>query len=153
MGTWFKSRENNGSFIIRYRLYETCSNLQIIVKLKDTNVKPVSISTKGLVYEEECYCPNPSVDVWLDDYTCAQNYSQILEDLKYFPKINFDEIRNEIIKEYNKPHSFSICHYVIKNNREMLWSTCWLQNLLRFNSIIANKKSCSAGFGIFYEFG
>ncbi|KAK0076614.1 hypothetical protein PV325_005093, partial [Microctonus aethiopoides] len=97
----------DGSFIIRYRLYETCSNLQIIVKLKDTNVKPVSISTKGPVYEEECYCPNPSVDVWLDDYTCAQNYSQILEDLKYFPKINFDEIRNEIIKEYNKPHSFN----------------------------------------------
>ncbi|KAK0179328.1 hypothetical protein PV327_005091 [Microctonus hyperodae] len=117
----------DGSFIIRYRLYETCSNFHIIVKFKHSDVKPVSISAKGPVHEEECYCPNPSVDVWLDDYTCAPNYSQILEDLKYFPKINFDEIRNEIIKEYDKPHSFSICHYVVKNNR--IYRKCYGQHV------------------------
>ena len=71
----------------------------------------------GPIYEEECYCPSSSIELWLHNNECQQNYSQILRDLELFPNVNFDEIRNKIIKKYDKPNSVSICHYVIKSNK------------------------------------
>lgn len=69
------------------------------------------------VYEEECYCPNPSIINWLDHYQCQQNYTQIHNDLSPFSNIDFDEIRQRIIKKYDRPTSVSICHYILKSNR------------------------------------
>lgn len=72
------------------------------------------------MYEEECYCPNKSVESWLKNYECSEEYHQITEDLKIFPSINFDELRDDLIKEYHKPHAHSFCHYVVKDNRVRL---------------------------------
>ncbi|CAD6216317.1 GSCOCG00004470001-RA-CDS [Cotesia congregata] len=118
---------NDGSFIIRYKLFETCYNLNIKVVINNEILPAGSIHEKGPVYEEECYCPNQSVESWLKNYECSEEYHQITEDLKIFPSINFDELRDDLIKEYHKPHAHSFCHYVVKDNR--IYRNCYGQHV------------------------
>lgn len=77
----------------------------------------------GPVYEEECYCPNPSIANWLDNYQCQRNYTQMHHDLAPFPSVDFDKIRQSIIKKYDQPTSISICHYILKSNRVIILYT------------------------------
>ncbi|KYN02185.1 PREDICTED: KDEL motif-containing protein 1-like [Cyphomyrmex costatus] len=115
----------DGSFIMRYKVFNTCFNVKIKVKIKETEL-PVSHSEiKGPVYEEECYCPNPSITNWLDHCQCQQNYTQIHHDLSPFSNIDFDKVRQSIIKRYDRPTSVSICHYILKSNR--IYRQCYGQ--------------------------
>ncbi|XP_029663410.1 protein O-glucosyltransferase 2-like isoform X1 [Formica exsecta] len=107
----------DGSFIVRYKVFNTCSNINIKVKIKGKELSLPHSEIKGPVYEEECYCPNPSIINWLYHYQCRQNYTQIHDDLSPFLNIDFDQIRQSIIKRYDQPTSVSICHYVLKSNR------------------------------------
>ena len=77
----------------------------------------------GPILEDECDCPQPSAIVWLKSNECPENYTQILQDLNLFPTVDFDKIRNDIIKKYNKPNSVSICHYVVKSNNVSIFLT------------------------------
>ncbi|KAL7287094.1 hypothetical protein TKK_0018714 [Trichogramma kaykai] len=107
----------DGSFIIRYRLHETCNDLQIKVLVKNHTLPLIRPLIKGPIYEEECYCPQKSIKKWLEDNHCNSNHSQILRDLKLFPSVDFEIYRSKIISRFNQPHGVSLCHYVIKNNK------------------------------------
>lgn len=69
------------------------------------------------MYEEECYCPHINFNDWLNNYECPSNYAQITSDLTPFASVDFNKIRDLLIKKYDKPNSVSLCHYVIKNNK------------------------------------
>ncbi|XP_043275390.1 protein O-glucosyltransferase 2-like [Venturia canescens] len=118
---------NDGSFIIRYKIHNTCYDLRINVKVKNQDINLPKPVFRGPVFEEDCYCPSPVLETWLKDYECSQNYQQIDNDLKLFPKVDFGKIRNELIEEYNKPNSVSICHYVVKNNK--IYRKCYGQHV------------------------
>ncbi|XP_034949394.1 protein O-glucosyltransferase 2-like [Chelonus insularis] len=118
---------DDGSFIVRYRVYETCYNFEMSVRVKDLVLTSASKSEKGPIYEEECNCPHPSLESWMTNYECPESYSQIEEDLKIFPEVDFDKIRADLIKTYHKPHSYSFCHYVIKNNK--IYRKCYGQHV------------------------
>lgn len=45
------------------------------------------------------------------------------QDLTQFPDVDFDKIRQTIIKKYDQPTSVSICHYVLKTNRVIILSS------------------------------
>ncbi|XP_015113633.1 protein O-glucosyltransferase 2 [Diachasma alloeum] len=115
---WIQTLDcKDGSYIVRYRLYETCYDFHIDVRVNNSTIPSGSIYKKGPVYEEECVCPGLSLQDWLQKYQCPASYTQILSDLKDFPQINFDDIRTQLIKDYAKPNSVSLCHYVIQNNQ------------------------------------
>ncbi|XP_031848296.1 protein O-glucosyltransferase 2 [Nomia melanderi] len=105
----------DGSYIIRYKLHNTCFNLKLKVKVK--HVPVLSLEFKGPIHEEECYCPQLSINRWMKDMECSKNYTQIHNDLIPFNNVDFDEIRQDIIKAYDRPGSYSLCHYVIKSNK------------------------------------
>ncbi|KOC67192.1 KDEL motif-containing protein 1 [Habropoda laboriosa] len=107
----------DGSFIVRYKLHNTCFNIKLKIKMKHHNLPILSIESKGPVYEEECYCPNPSINKWLEDLECSKNYIQIHKDLAIFASVDFNKIRQSIIKAYDRPGSVSLCHYVVKSNK------------------------------------
>lgn len=107
----------DGSFIVRYKLHNTCFNLKLKIKMKHNNLPILSMEFKGPIYEEECYCPNPSINNWLSDLECLKNYKQIHNDLISFTNVNFDKIRKSIIKAYDRPGSVSLCHYVVQSNK------------------------------------
>ncbi|KZC09703.1 KDEL motif-containing protein 1 [Dufourea novaeangliae] len=98
-----------------FRLHSTCFNLKLKVNVKHVSV--LSMEFKGPVYEEECYCPNTLINSWLEDLQCSKNYTQIYHDLIPFNNVDFNEIREDIIKAYNRPGSVSLCHYVVKSNK------------------------------------
>lgn len=104
--------------------------------MKHNNLPILSMEFKGPIYEEECYCPNPSINNWLSDLECLKNYKQIHNDLISFTNVNFDKIRKSIIKAYDRPGSVSLCHYVVQSNKGMLWTICRLQNIYGFYSFI-----------------
>ncbi|XP_012231666.1 protein O-glucosyltransferase 2-like isoform X2 [Linepithema humile] len=115
----------DGSFIMRYKIFSTCFNIKIKVKIKGKELPIPHSEIKGPIYEEECYCPNPSITNWLNHYQCQENYTQIHHDLTPFSNIDFDRIRESIIKKYDRPTSVSICHYVLKSNR--IYRRCYGQ--------------------------
>lgn len=106
----------DGSFIVRYKLYETCYNLKIEITHKHKHVGNSPFVISGDVYADECNCPQENISEWLDKYQCKTTYTQIDEDLKQFPVVNFTEIKPTILSLYNKPTSHSICNYVVLNN-------------------------------------
>ncbi|EZA48857.1 KDEL motif-containing protein [Ooceraea biroi] len=116
----------DGSFIIRYKVFNTCFKIMIKVKIKGKEL-PMPSEIKGPVYEEECYCPNPSVTTWLHHYQCQQNYTQMHHDLSSFLSVDFDRIRESIIKRYDQPSSVSICHYILKSNK--IYRRCYGQHV------------------------
>jgi len=106
---------NDGSYIVRYRFYQTYDAIKIEVKRQDTHVAKSPYILKGLVYHEQCYCPEYDTDKWIETMKCPTTYDQINNDLKPFPKINFDDIHEDIIKSFGKNHA--ICHYSVINNQ------------------------------------
>ncbi|KAF4519087.1 hypothetical protein B566_EDAN001679 [Ephemera danica] len=109
---------HDGSFIIRYKVYNTCFNLKIEINYKNKAVANSPYTITGSVHSETCYCPTPKFSKWLKEYECTDyEYPQILEDLEPFPTVNFTEFRTATIKRFDRPGSVSICNYVIKNNQ------------------------------------
>lgn len=107
----------DGTFIVRYKIHDTCFDLKLNIKTKHRGSSVLSTESEGPVYEEECYCPNPSIDDWLDDFKCPKNYAQIYKDLMPFTSVDFDKIRDDIVKAYDRPGSVSLCHYVVQSNK------------------------------------
>ncbi|CAL7946832.1 unnamed protein product [Xylocopa violacea] len=105
----------DGSFIVRYKLHITCFDLKLEIKTENSSI--LSVKSKGPIYEEECYCPNSSIDTWLENLECSKNYTQIHKDLLSFTNVDFNKLRESIVKAYDKPGSVSLCHYVIKSNK------------------------------------
>ncbi|CAK9809863.1 Protein O-glucosyltransferase 2 [Anthophora plagiata] len=117
----------DGSFIVRYKVLNTCFNVKLKIQVKNHNLPVLSVESKGPVYEEECYCPIPSINKWLENLECSKNYIQIQKDLAIFTNVNFDKIRQSIIKAYNRPGSVSLCHYVVKSNK--IFRKCYGQHV------------------------
>uniref|UniRef100_T1ILJ2 Glycosyl transferase CAP10 domain-containing protein n=1 Tax=Strigamia maritima TaxID=126957 RepID=T1ILJ2_STRMM len=108
---------HDGSFIVRYKLYEPCSNLKIQISY---NNKPVAnspyISENKQIYQEECFCPKNNIKEWLKDMDCPSTYKQIDLDLAIFKQINMSNILDEVKVRFNHPKSESVCHYAIFEN-------------------------------------
>ncbi|XP_043254089.1 protein O-glucosyltransferase 2-like [Colletes gigas] len=117
----------DGSFIVRYKLHTTCFNLKLEIKMKQHDSPILSMVSKGPVYEEECYCPNSSINDWLESLECSKNYSQIHQDLAPFVNVDFNKIRQSIVQTYDRPGSVSLCHYVIKSNK--IFRICYGQHV------------------------
>lgn len=108
--------EEDGLFIFRYLLHETCYNFQIHLKYNDHHIGKSPYHFKEPIHPEKCYCPRP-IQRTLKSYQCPHKIEQIEKDLKLFPTVDYRVIRKEILKKFNQPNSISICNYVIKDNQ------------------------------------
>ncbi|XP_039279066.1 protein O-glucosyltransferase 2 [Nilaparvata lugens] len=121
---------NDGLFVVRYKLYETCKNLQIVVKFNNKHINGSPFVFNETIQAEHCYCPERDFESWLTDYGCLNNetnYSQIEEDLKPFKDIDFNSFRPEFVKKFDRPASMSVCNYVVLNNQ--LYRKCYGQHV------------------------
>ncbi|KAG5883161.1 hypothetical protein JTB14_033411 [Gonioctena quinquepunctata] len=107
----------DGSYIIRYKVYETCSYLKISVSYKGQHIGESPYVINNAVYPDNCICPVENVDEIMTTWNCGKVPPLITEKLQQFAEINWDKKRKALIKTFNKPHSVSICHYIIKNNQ------------------------------------
>ncbi|XP_067001776.2 protein O-glucosyltransferase 2 [Anabrus simplex] len=116
--TWINILDRkDGSFIVRYKTYQTCFNVEIHVKYSGEHVASSPYKVAGDMYADTCYCPEKNFTKWLQKFNCRGSYSQIEDDLKPFNSVNFTAIRESVIKRFDNPGSMSICNYVIKDNQ------------------------------------
>ncbi|KAF5303059.1 hypothetical protein FQR65_LT08388 [Abscondita terminalis] len=128
-------RTSNCTFIIRYKLYETCDHLKISIKYDDRDIKMSPFKINNWIYPEECYCPIANMETFLDNWECGNIPDQVIKDLSIFESINFDVLRDKIISKYNSPGAISLCHYTITNNK--IYRTCYGKHV-GFNMFMDN---------------
>ncbi|GAB1609416.1 protein O-glucosyltransferase 2-like [Argonauta hians] len=108
----------DGSYIVRYRLYRSYNNIEIHIKYKGRHVSASPYLLQGISYQENCYCPLPDFDEWLQTMECPAIYRQIDDDLSIWQKsFNMEKMAPKIVKKFNKDQQHSICHYKIINNK------------------------------------
>lgn len=118
-----KLDRKDGTFIVRYKIYETCLDLSIHIYYGKKEVAKSPYKFKGFIYADLCNCPENEFQKWFKNYGCQNTYEQIKKDLKRFHSINMTEELPRIIKKYHQPESTSFCHYAIKQNE--LYRNCY----------------------------
>ncbi|CAB3230777.1 unnamed protein product [Arctia plantaginis] len=111
-----KLDRKDGTFIVRYKLYETCLELSIHIYYKRKDLKGSPFVFNGPIYPDQCNCPQKDLEQWLKNYECPTSYEQIDKDLKPFHNLDIRKDINTIIKKYHQPESTSFCHYAVKDN-------------------------------------
>ncbi|CAK1550088.1 unnamed protein product [Leptosia nina] len=113
----------DGTFIVRYKLYEECSSLSINIYYKNKHIQQSPITFEGPIKQDQCVCPEPDLNVWLQNNECPLSYDQINDDLRPFEQVKIKRQITKIIKKYHNPESTSFCHYVVKSNE--LYRKCY----------------------------
>lgn len=106
----------DGSFIVRYKLYNTCDDFKIDLRYDNMPINGFPKIFKNRVLHDECNCPQ-NVNVWLKNMGCKEEYDQITSDLNNFKSVKFSQVKGEILKRIDHPGSMSICHYVVRSNQ------------------------------------
>ncbi|CAF1291798.1 unnamed protein product [Adineta steineri] len=107
---------NDGTYLFRYRLYESVKDLRIFIRFgKQDKVHVVN----GYIYSDGCYCPESNLTQWLNSLQCSSSsLSQLHEDFKLFKQIDMIKVLNKAKEKYfQHPKTYALCHYVIKNNQ------------------------------------
>lgn len=86
--------KKNGLYIFRYKLYESCDNLQINIMYEDNHVAN-SPYRFGVVRFDDYNSPT-NMKLWLEDWQCNSIPKQITKDLSEFPNINWENLREEV---------------------------------------------------------
>lgn len=108
---------HDGSYIVRYKVYETYEDLIIQVLHNGQHVGSSPYLMSGMAYHEKCNCPNPSLEAWMHEMSCPNNYRQIKQDLSIFKEVDMKLVREEAVLRFNQRGSHALCHYVVKNNK------------------------------------
>ncbi|XP_041088964.1 protein O-glucosyltransferase 3-like isoform X4 [Polyodon spathula] len=114
---WAKPLDrNDGSFLMRYRLYEsTTEGLKIEVFHRNKHVAQSPYILKGPVYHEYCDCPESDPLLWQEIMSCPAEELQASRDFSAFPSINLQRMLVEVPKRFG-PRG-GIVHYTILNNK------------------------------------
>lgn len=100
-------RKDN-SYIVRYKLYDTCENLVINVKYKNEHVAESPYSIKESVYPEDCNCATKDLKNLLQTWECSEISEQLFSDLALFEKVDWNVMRNKVSKHICIRSYFSI---------------------------------------------
>ncbi|XP_029008283.1 protein O-glucosyltransferase 3 [Betta splendens] len=106
----------DGSFLVRYRLYNTApKGLEVEVLHQDSAVAESPYIIQGPVYHEYCDCPEPNASVWRNIMQCPAVEHQILADFKPFPTVDLKRLRQEVPQRFS--NRGGLIHYAIINNQ------------------------------------
>ncbi|XP_033619836.1 protein O-glucosyltransferase 3 [Fukomys damarensis] len=107
---------NDGTFLVRYRLYDTVhKGLKIEILYGDEHVAQSPYILTGPVYHEYCECPEEDPQAWQKTLSCPTNEPQIEEDFASFPSINLQQMLNEVPKRFGDERG-AVVHYTVLNN-------------------------------------
>ncbi|KAE8627552.1 hypothetical protein XENTR_v10007045 [Xenopus tropicalis] len=106
---------NDGSFLVRYRMYGTGNQgLMIEVLHGDKHVAQSPYTLKGPVYHEYCDCPEEDPQAWQETLSCPDTEAQISKDFDPFPSIDLTRMLDEVPKRF--ADRGAIVHYTVLNN-------------------------------------
>ncbi|KAK7044020.1 Protein O-glucosyltransferase 2 [Halocaridina rubra] len=125
----------DGSYIARYRTYQTCKGTSIHVLYNNQQVADSPYKIEGPIYAEDCYCPVGDIKTWQDMAGCPATYPQIHQDLLPFHDVELGEVLQHATKRFNQAGARSFCNYVIKENK--VYRKCYGQHV-GFNMFMDN---------------
>ncbi|XP_026888565.2 protein O-glucosyltransferase 2 isoform X2 [Electrophorus electricus] len=102
---------HDGSFLVRYRMYASYTDLNIHVLLRNKPVAKSPYILTGSVYHESCDCPESNGALWEKYMRCPSSFAQIQHDLSVFTRVDLDRNAEEIpvyIKTYGEHVGFRI---------------------------------------------
>ncbi|BFZ13095.1 hypothetical protein BsWGS_16134 [Bradybaena similaris] len=108
---------HDGSYVVRYRLYASTSDLQISVQMNGRHIASSPYKLKGDIYHDACNCPLQTADEWAASVGCPVGYAQIEHDLDPFKSINMVQVAREAVEKFHHKGRRSICHYKIVSNQ------------------------------------
>ncbi|MBN3304157.1 KDEL2 protein, partial [Amia calva] len=107
---------NDGSFLMRYRLYGSANQgLKIEVLHRDKPVAKSPYILEGPVYHEYCDCPEMDPQAWQTAMSCPDQEPQISMDFASFPQIDLQRLRQEVPKRFSQRGG--LIHYTVVNNQ------------------------------------
>ncbi|KYO44919.1 KDEL motif-containing protein 2 isoform A [Alligator mississippiensis] len=110
-----RSLKNDGSFLMRYRMYTSVNEgLKIEVLYGDKHVAQSPYILKGPVYHEYCDCPEDP-QTWQNILSCPSQEPQVTKDFTPFPTIDLQRMLEEVPIRFGKARG-AIVHYTILNN-------------------------------------
>lgn len=86
----------DGSLIVRYKVYETCTSITIDVKYDNHHAAESPYKISDFVQPETCYCPKDSATELLHNWHCDAIPPQIPKSLLNFKSINWDVLRSKV---------------------------------------------------------
>ncbi|XP_052062792.1 protein O-glucosyltransferase 2-like isoform X1 [Mytilus californianus] len=107
----------DGSYIVRYRLYESYPDIIINVKYNEHNVARSPYNLSGMVYHEKCNCPVNRIEKWFEVMGCPESYNQIDDDLSIFDNVDLEKVAEEAVSRFSNRGMHSLSHYRIINNQ------------------------------------
>ncbi|CAH2225322.1 KDEL motif-containing 2 [Pelobates cultripes] len=107
---------NDGSYVMRYRMYGSVTEGLIIEVLHgDKHVAQSPYILKGPVYHEYCDCPEEDSHIWQQTLSCPSKETQISKDFAPFPIIDLERMLEEVPRRFAEKRG-AIVHYTILNN-------------------------------------
>lgn len=86
----------DGSYIVRYKVYESCTYMKISIIYKDEHVAKSPYIINNIIYPDDCMCPVSNINELIESWECGLIPTEITERLKIFEKINWDEYRERV---------------------------------------------------------
>uniref|UniRef100_A0A1B6CVL0 Glycosyl transferase CAP10 domain-containing protein n=1 Tax=Clastoptera arizonana TaxID=38151 RepID=A0A1B6CVL0_9HEMI len=126
--TWVNILDrNDGSFIVRYKLFESCFNFIINVLYNKKHIAQSPYKIEEMIQTDDCDCPNYDFHKWFNNYGCKDTYFQINSDLNRFPTVDYNKLQIFTSQKFNNSSSMSVCNYVIYKNE--IFRKCYGQHV------------------------
>lgn len=107
---------NDGSFLMRYRMYGSVNKGMVIeVLYGDQHVAQSPYILEGAVYHEYCDCPEDNPQMWQTTLSCPTDEPQVTKDFVPFPSIDLLRMLTEVKKRFAEKRG-AIVHYTVLNN-------------------------------------
>ena len=112
-------------FLVRYKVYYSCHNVQITVKISGEHVSNSPVKMVHVTQPDTCHCP----ENWIEN-TCHgdDNLNQMEADLdKFRDGVNMRDVVQEARKVFSHGGSQCWCHYAVKDGE--IYRKCYGQHV------------------------
>ena len=112
-----KLDRQDGTFIIRYRLYRTYPLLHIdVTNIDGSHVGRSPYVLRGSVRHEQCFCPEMDVKKWQHNMQCPEQELQVNRNLEMFrkKKMRWTDVVPAILERFPRGN---FAHYAVIGNK------------------------------------
>lgn len=86
----------DGSYIVRYKLYETCVNLKISVTYQNQHLSESPYIFDSSVYPDDCICPLNNITEIFNTWECGIVPNRIKNQIERFGDIDWPHLRKKV---------------------------------------------------------
>ena len=107
-------------FLVRYKLYFTCHDLVVSVKISGDHCHNSPVITRGAAHSDTCNCPRESLDTWISDQCQHVNMSSDLR--QWSGGVDMRQVLTQARSVFSQGGSQCWCHYVVQCMTNGVWN-------------------------------